>query len=85
VRCKLRRKTKRAYREMAREIGVAPNTIKKIAKQKLNRVNLKEGRGQLLTEANKLSRLEKATKMLDRINKGKDKLDNIVSLTRDRT
>lgn len=59
---------------------IAPNTVKRIVKQKLNKFNRKEGRGQMLSAANKASRFEKATKMLDRINSGKDRLETIVSL-----
>jgi hypothetical protein len=64
---------------MAKEIRIAPNSVKNLVKKKLKLKNLKEGRGQHLTETNKLNRHAKAAKMLDRITKRKDKLENIVS------
>lgn len=64
--------------EIAKRLGISKMSMSNLVRQKLKSKSYQMGRGQLLTDAHKRSRLEKAQRMLDFINEDSDRINRVL-------
>lgn len=64
IRCRVRRNSKRSMRKMALELGISRESVRSIVNEKLGLRSYKIDRGQFISNATKLKRLQKSRRML---------------------